>query len=707
MIRLVGKRGKGSFESQLDETAKGQEFVRIDCTSGNPDPVMREGLSPFYLGPVECYDGLVSQTFENAWQFSKVYPDMKFWKFTDAGGGIVCRYEGLLSKEDKKDYKKNHEEGSEIFIDAPFLPTGKYFEWRDFGWNSPEAYRFPAGKNNAGKCKFSWWKVDGKFQRLVYIPARKQIYIPLYARAVVKTEAYRRLVELRDSGKNLMLIDFDGYNIHHPKYNFTYNDAIHCPLLKMGHGFVLAMLLEGVIKVDEDGNVIYADGLMDDPHKLYSPDLRKLTDEQKLDRAAACAGVTVDELRTLSEADRKMLKRAYSREACKARGIARAAWERLPLTEKLRVARLEEQTHGPVSAVKESVVSEENSSDVVDSALPRPSDLTDYFDAGSLVDAAGAIPGWAATDRSDIVRLWIPKTVVSIGNFAFKGCANLEEIVFEASPDGADQTIGTMAFAGCPKLGKVLLSGSVRSIGSGAFRDDFALTTLQVDPFWKQIQVGPHAFDNCPAPDELQKQIAGAKIDIKRKPVAAKPTAHEEIATSAEFDAFWEEFADWWGASDGEEVLTLKNGKTTYKLRCGWNEGTLVVAMISPWPKEWDYVQLYRGMFGWGDVGDGFYDGKLRKKVAKLLLDQLIRRNKWMQENPAALAEREREIKESMNTEGEGDEKTPSWFDEYRWIRNRMAEIGEGDMRLYVKGDNHIWGAPIQCEWAISDMRNS
>ena len=47
MIRIVGKRGKGSFESQLDEAAKGKEFVRIDCTSGNPDPVLREGLSPF------------------------------------------------------------------------------------------------------------------------------------------------------------------------------------------------------------------------------------------------------------------------------------------------------------------------------------------------------------------------------------------------------------------------------------------------------------------------------------------------------------------------------------------------------------------------------------------------------------------------------------------------------------------------------------
>ena len=76
MIRIVGKRGKGSFESQLDEAAKGKEFVQIDCTSGNKDEVMR-GLSPFYLGPVECYAGLKSETFERAWQCAKVYPWME------------------------------------------------------------------------------------------------------------------------------------------------------------------------------------------------------------------------------------------------------------------------------------------------------------------------------------------------------------------------------------------------------------------------------------------------------------------------------------------------------------------------------------------------------------------------------------------------------------------------------------------------------
>ncbi len=36
--------------------------------------------------------------------------------------------------------------------------------------------RFPAGKGNVRKCRYVWWKVDGEFQKLNYISARKQIY---------------------------------------------------------------------------------------------------------------------------------------------------------------------------------------------------------------------------------------------------------------------------------------------------------------------------------------------------------------------------------------------------------------------------------------------------------------------------------------------------------------------------------------------------
>ena len=111
--------------------------------------------------------------------------------------------------------------------------------------------------------------------------------------------------------------------------------------------------------------------------------------------------------------------------------------------------------------------------------------------------------------------MWVPKTVVSIGCFAFKGCVNLEEVVFEASSGGTDLTIGTMAFADCQKLVKVLLSAAVRCIGNGSFRDDGSLATLQVDPHLKPVQVGSHAFDNCPSPGELQDRIVKAKVEIK------------------------------------------------------------------------------------------------------------------------------------------------------------------------------------------------
>ena len=299
MIRVVGKRGKGSFESQLDDAAKGKEFVTVDCTSGNRDEEMINGLSPFYLGPVECYDGLKSETFERAWQCAKVYPWM---------------------------------------ADAKGDPDERYFAWRDAMWakkgfENKIDIRFPAGKGNLKKCLYAWWKVNGEFRKLGYVEGRKAIYMPLYAKAVVKTEAYRRLVELRDSGKNLMLLDFDGYNPHHSKYNFTYNDVVHCSLLKMGHGFVLAMLIEGLIKV-EDGEVKYAEGLMDPPKKVYSPDLRKLTDEEKLIRGAKAGGVTLEEWTALSAADRTLLRKAAKKETVYARGFTKAAWMRLPLAEK-------------------------------------------------------------------------------------------------------------------------------------------------------------------------------------------------------------------------------------------------------------------------------------------------------------------------------------------------------------------------------------
>ena len=80
-----------------------------------------------------------------------------------------------------------------------------------------------------------------------YIEARARIYCPLYANAVKKTNAYHRLQCLYKKavkeGKVLAIFDFDGHNsIEY--FHGDYEKILYNHKRKMGHGFVLAMLLE-------------------------------------------------------------------------------------------------------------------------------------------------------------------------------------------------------------------------------------------------------------------------------------------------------------------------------------------------------------------------------------------------------------------------------------------------------------------------------
>lgn len=159
-----------------------------------------KGLSPFLLGPVSLYDVHIALNVENAWQFSKVYSE-----FTD---------------QDKN-------------------PSDKYWEWAKKGWSDSFAHRYPLGK---GKTPlYSLW--DGK--KLNYIEARKEIYIPLYSKAVRNTRAYSQLEECYQEYSELYLLDFDGYN--KDKLNMSYQDVIESSSRKMGHAFVLAMMLTGIL----------------------------------------------------------------------------------------------------------------------------------------------------------------------------------------------------------------------------------------------------------------------------------------------------------------------------------------------------------------------------------------------------------------------------------------------------------------------------
>lgn len=174
----------------------------IDTTSKSND--WRRDLSPFSLGPCNLYGGHVSQNMENAWQFAKVY--------------------------------KQHIKDGE--------PTQDYWDWAKQGWADEDAHRYPMGKGAVPE--YSLW--DGR--QLGYIEARKVIYGPLYVEAVQKTKGWAQLVQYYQTQSEIYLRDWDGWSMaRHGMENLT--QVLNNPRRKMGHAFVLKMLLEGDAALEE------------------------------------------------------------------------------------------------------------------------------------------------------------------------------------------------------------------------------------------------------------------------------------------------------------------------------------------------------------------------------------------------------------------------------------------------------------------------
>lgn len=182
----------------------------INTTSRGSDPRFIE-LSPFHLGPVDCYaedDGVMpvmlrARNMENAWQYSKLYRE-----HADFDGDV-------------------------------FKVSKRWADWRDAGFAKERADRYPMGKGAVPLC--SYWA--GRY--LSYIEARREIYIPLYSKAVRKTSAYAELERVYKEKGEIVLWDFDGYL--HRNLGMSFDDVIACTSRKMGHAFVLAMMLEGAL----------------------------------------------------------------------------------------------------------------------------------------------------------------------------------------------------------------------------------------------------------------------------------------------------------------------------------------------------------------------------------------------------------------------------------------------------------------------------
>lgn len=185
--------------------------LEIDTTSHSNN----RDLSPFYLGPVPTYvPGVMARNVENLWQYSKVYSEY---------ANIPANPADLFDLTNSFAYE----------------PSDNYYYWRDEGWAKTRAIRYPMGKG--AKPLYAYW--DG--QKLDYVSSRKTIYAPTYANAVLKTQSYAMLYNAVNTGQNVVLRDFDGYDYVKPR--MTLKDVINHPRKKMGHAFVLAMLLTGTI----------------------------------------------------------------------------------------------------------------------------------------------------------------------------------------------------------------------------------------------------------------------------------------------------------------------------------------------------------------------------------------------------------------------------------------------------------------------------
>lgn len=151
-------------------------------------------LSPMLLGPVDLWGEHRALTVENAWQYSKVYAE--------------------------------HWDGTK--------PTPDWYLWAAAGWDNPVGVRYPMGKGVKPVC--SWW--NG--QALTYLEARRQIYLPLYSRAVVNTPAYAQLRTLYQQNGEITILDFDVQCRNGRTWSEIFNDTSH----PFGHGYVLGMMLE-------------------------------------------------------------------------------------------------------------------------------------------------------------------------------------------------------------------------------------------------------------------------------------------------------------------------------------------------------------------------------------------------------------------------------------------------------------------------------
>ncbi len=93
-----------------------------------------------------------------------------------------------------------------------------------------------------------------------------------------------------------------------------------------------------------------------------------------------------------------------------------------------------------------------------------------------------------------LIKIILPESVKEIGAYAFRYCANLENIEFAA--DGQLETIGDYAFANITALKSISVPDSVKTIGNNTFQNDKNLKEVVFDADGLLTEIGNSAFQS-------------------------------------------------------------------------------------------------------------------------------------------------------------------------------------------------------------------
>ena len=216
-----GKTERAKFHPQIPG------YEKINASSRGPR--RWKGLSPFLLGPFRIVEPKVKLTY---------YPD-----------GVHPGFTSLNEKEqtDVVQVFENYWQMSKIY--AVDIINGviqkSFFERRAKGFADPKGHRRALPKAKYGLPVSSYYQG----QVMDYITSRKKIYCPTYEFLVTLTPEYADLLNLVNSGQNVLIVGPDGRDI--PITYDSLKQAVNDPRYIFGHELVLCSLLKGW-KVWED-----------------------------------------------------------------------------------------------------------------------------------------------------------------------------------------------------------------------------------------------------------------------------------------------------------------------------------------------------------------------------------------------------------------------------------------------------------------------